>query len=76
MALIDETNMVGSFADGECAGCQKFLRFSHSFGLPNPRFSSGRLKPVCYRSAFRDPQSAFSAPGIGIKIWAHDPIWG
>jgi hypothetical protein len=26
MALIDETNMVCSFADGELAGCQKFLR--------------------------------------------------
>ena len=29
MALIDETDMVGSFADGELACCQKFLRFSH-----------------------------------------------
>jgi hypothetical protein len=29
MALIDKTDMVCSFADGEFAGCQKFLRFSH-----------------------------------------------
>ena len=29
MALIDETNMVCSFADGELAGGQKFLRFSY-----------------------------------------------
>ena len=29
MALIDETDMVCSFADAELAGCQKFLRFSH-----------------------------------------------
>ena len=29
MALIDETDMVCSFADGELACCQKFLRFSH-----------------------------------------------
>ena len=29
MALIDETHMVCSFADGELAFCQKFLRFSH-----------------------------------------------
>jgi hypothetical protein len=29
MALIDETDMVCSFADGELAGCQKFLRFSY-----------------------------------------------
>jgi hypothetical protein len=29
MALIDETDMEGSFADGELACCQKFLRFSH-----------------------------------------------
>jgi hypothetical protein len=29
MALIDETDLVGSFADGELAGGQKFLRFSH-----------------------------------------------
>jgi hypothetical protein len=29
MALIGETDMEGSFADGELACCQKFLRFSH-----------------------------------------------
>jgi hypothetical protein len=29
MALIGETDMEGSFANGEPAGCQKFLRFSH-----------------------------------------------
>jgi hypothetical protein len=29
MALIDKTDMVGSFADGEFACCQKFLCFSH-----------------------------------------------
>jgi hypothetical protein len=29
MALIDETNMVCSFTDGELACCQKFLRLSH-----------------------------------------------
>ncbi len=29
MALIDETDMVCSFADGELACCQKFLRFSY-----------------------------------------------
>ena len=29
MALIDETDMVCSFADAELACCQKFLRFSH-----------------------------------------------
>ena len=28
MALIDETNLVGSFADGELAFGQKFFRFS------------------------------------------------
>ena len=29
MALIKETNLVGSFTDGELARAQKFLRFSH-----------------------------------------------
>src|ERR1700730_13694243 len=29
MALIDETDTVCSFADGELSCCQKFLRFSH-----------------------------------------------
>ena len=29
MALIDETDLVCSFADGELACGQKFLRFSH-----------------------------------------------
>jgi hypothetical protein len=29
MALIGETDMVCNFADGEFAGCQKFLRFSY-----------------------------------------------
>ena len=29
MALIDKTDMIGSFADGELACCQKVLRFSH-----------------------------------------------
>lgn len=29
MALIDETDLVCSFADGELACCQKLLRFSH-----------------------------------------------
>jgi hypothetical protein len=29
MALINETNMVGSFTDGELPCAQKFLRFSH-----------------------------------------------
>ena len=29
MALIRETDMDGSFANGELACCQKFLRFSH-----------------------------------------------
>ena len=44
MALIDETDMVCSFADGELARCQKFLRFPHS-GLDDilVRRLAGRL---------------------------------
>ena len=44
MALIGETDMEGSFADGELACCQKFLRFSHP-GLDNipARGLAGRL---------------------------------
>jgi len=30
MALIGETDLEGSFTDGELACCQKFLRFSHT----------------------------------------------
>ena len=44
VALIDETDMVCSFADGELARRQKFLRFSHS-GLDDilVRRLAGRL---------------------------------
>jgi hypothetical protein len=44
MALIDEANMVCSFADGEISCGQKFLRFSH-LGLDDipVRRLAGRL---------------------------------